>query len=778
MIKLAKQVYHSPVKKTKTTKEKLVGYFIGASIVTYASILFGACWTRGCNLMEWIQTFKRFVLSEHHFIVGFTAMTPKLIFVALVVYSLIYIYSATRYEHPFAGEEYGDAKWGDAKAFTEKYGNHDASNEVVVNFGDLPGPKVPYRVNTHEYWIADGVKINIDNELTSSLNMLVVGPQGTGNSFRVARPVLAQLAGCYVVTDPKGELYRQTGQYMEDNGYEVMVLNIESEEAMANSIRFNPFRYIRSEADVMSLAEILFKATTDPTAQADPFFEPSAEVLLTSILYLMHFTYRDEDKNWIKFVELLDSTAVYADETGRIENREGGILDRFTKANENWKNGMYTGGVPQNTNLKGFVEVEKFYNGAHETTSGIVSSLDVHCRYMRLACVQELLSADEIDISNSFIYCKKRQYSSSGKSILYIVTSETRRYFDWITSMVYSLFFDEIYHVTAHDPELRETLVEHLTFLMDEFSKLTLPDSFVDRLSTMRSRGMSAIIILQSLVQLKKKFPKYDIDKELISNMAIVDILGAPAWEDCEYLSKLFGTMTIRKKTTGKSDGATKSHSENEDVMKKPLFSPESIQKMDKNGPCAIYMKGTDPLWVNKVQLQNSPLCPLLTRKDHPYVPQRRLRTVSANGGRVPKLHVGKDAENFLAECRKKDVHVIHLTENDIDAINVLDRHTSCLPGKNPETKTYWDTLAQRAREVMLQEEADRINYAEYTVSQVKVLQKLANTGYSAAQIKELDPLILQNITIEELTEYFNPDMSIAKIQEFVPFMKRILNGE
>lgn len=130
------------------------------------------------------------------------------------------------------------------------------------------------------------------------------------------------------------------------------------------------------------------------------------------------------------------------------------------------------------TPFPGFVAVDKFYNGAAETTSSIVASLDAHTEYMKLKCVVDLLSEDEIRIGESFGKCKPSDRSKTGKRILYIVTSEDKRYYDWIPSMVYSLFFDELYHLTAVDESLHETLPQHLTFLMDEFSNhVTLPDS-------------------------------------------------------------------------------------------------------------------------------------------------------------------------------------------------------------------------------------------------------------------------------------------------------------
>lgn len=758
-----------------TPQEKFIKYSVGFFIVLYLAFLWGAAWLPECSITEWMNNFYEFVWVEHHFIVGVTKATPACVCIFEIAWTLGYLYFITAIKHPYRGREHGDARWGDVVSFSKKFMNHDKKNEVEVNFGDCPAPQYPVTVNTHNYWIAEGCYVNLDNKLTSNLNFLIVGPPGTGKTFRLARPILSMLAGCFLVTDPKGELSKQTGQYFEDNGYEVLVLNVESEEAMEHSIHFNPFRYLRNESDIMSLAQILFKATSTPGDKPDAFFENSAEVLLTCILYLMHYTYPEKKKNWKCFVELLESTAVKQDpQTMGIDNSdENGIYNRFLRADEEWKKGTYTNGIPQTEHIKGFVDVEKFYTGAQETTSGIAASLDAHCKYMKLNCVKELLSEDDIDITNSFGYCKKSKKSPTGKRILYIVTSEDKRYYDWITSMIYSLFFDELYHLTTIDPSLHDTLPEHLTFLMDEFNNITLPDSFVDRLSTMRSRGMSAIVIVQNLMQLKNKFPENDLDKNLIGNMSIIDILGAPDIDSCEYLSKMFGTMTIHKQTTGLTRGTQGSFSENEDVMEKPLFSQEDMFGMDKDGPCAIAIKGTDPLWVQKCKFEDSPLYPLLTRKK-PY--RAKHKTVIENRfvdyskslcDQLPDILIGDDAESYLQSCREDGIKVAVLREEELDLIATLDSHHVPVPGCDATTQEYWNAVYDATAKAIEEERRNTLDLDSYTSDQLIVVQRLRNKGFEPIQIKGLDKLIRAGYEYEEIVKYFGVHMSSEEIEEF-----------
>ena len=779
-------------------REKFIYYVVGFCFTAYFAILCGSAWTPDCSFNEWLSHFTEFVIEQHHYIVGFTSATPMFIGVYEAIWTLGYLYYITQFQHPFAGREHGDARWGDIRSFSKEYGNHDDNNLVEVNFGkDVKPPKKPVYVNTHNYWVAEGCYINLDNELTSNLNFLVIGPPGTGKSFRLARPVLSQLSGNFLVTDPKGELSRQTGQFFEDNGYQVFVLNVESEEGMKNSIHFNPFRYLRNESDILSLVQIMFKSTKDPEAQSggdNQFFEDMAQTLLTDIFYLMHYTYPDDQKDWRHFVELLESTTVKSNpKTGGIDNSDpNGILNRFEEANKKWLAGAYTkdnhgNPIPQEENLKGLVDIRKIYTGAQETSSSIVSSLDAHCKYMKLDCVKELLSEDEIDITNSFGYCKKSKASPTGKHILFIVTSEDKRYYDWITSMVYSLFFDDLYHLTAIDETLEEHLPIHLTFLMDEFANVTLPDSFVEKLSTMRSREMSAIVIVQNLRQLEAKFPNHSMDKNLIGNMAVIDILGAPDWDSCEYLSKHFGTMTIHKKTTGTTKGSQGSHSENEDVMQMPLFAPEKMFKMKKDGPCAIVVKGTDPLWVRKCQFQHSPLLPLLTRKKNPYKMKRFDDTddsmkydynKSPCEQIMPKIYMNEEADEVLKKCEEEGKTVVRFTKDDIENLMVLERHGLEPQGNDASTNEYWEQIRKQSEAVVKEKALNELNFDDYDENSIMTVQRLKNNGFTGKQIHAIDPLLSVGVGFDEIISYFSATMTAEEISSFATRLANIKRKE
>lgn len=759
-------------KRTRTLKQTLIIYGIGTLVCVYFGLLCGASWMPGNNYAEFLNNFTDFVLVKHHFIVGVTSATLPFIGAYWVMFSLTFIMIFTRFEHPFAGQEFGVAKWGSAKEFTRQFANHDEKNVIAVNPG-RDHVKQPLTVNTRNYWLAENVYLSIDNVKTSNLNMLVVGPPGSGKSFRLARPLLSQLCGNFLVTDPKGELYKQTGQYFEDNGYEVMVMNVESEDGMPMSIHFNPFSYIRNESDIMSIAGILMKATT-PQDEAgggnDQFFEQSAEVLLTSLIYLIHYYYPPELRTWKTFVKLLDATTVYTKADGSIDNREGGIMSIAKKAQLTWKK-------DHDTDFPGYIAIEKYYNGAAETTSSIVASLDAHCRYMKLQCVVDLLSEDEIHIGKSFGYSKPSDESSTGKRILFIVTSEDKRYYDWIPSMVYSLFFDELYHLTAIDPELHETLPEHLTFLMDEFANVTLPDSFVEKLSTMRSRNMSAVIIVQNLIQLKRKFPKFDMDKDLIGNCSIIDILGAPDMDSCEYLSKHFGTQTIHKASDSDAKDYKGQSSRSEDVMEKSLLSAEDIFAMKKDGECAIVIKGTDPLFEPKCKMENTDFVKLLCRKHNPYDPKKRqmVRKLKQHGEVM--ILSGDEAKKEAKKLREKGTAIVTLTMEDLSnmimagdlkqPVTTLKMTEDMQKRLRENHEKYLDEYCN-LKELDFEQYRDEGGYEGDAQKRFQnrcvTVQELDCAGYTRSQIKHLYKLIMADFSAEKIMSMFPPKTSVEQI--------------
>lgn len=347
--------------------------------------------------------------------------------------------------------------------------------------------------------------------------------------------------------------------------------------------------------------------------------------------------------------------------------------------------------------------------------------------------------------------------------------------------MVYSLFFDELYHLTAIDPMMHETLPQHLTFLMDEFSNVTLPDSFVEKLSTMRSRNMSAIIIVQNLIQLKRKFPKYDMDKDLIGNCSIIDILGAPDMDSCEYLSKHFGTQTIHKASDSDAKDYKGQSSRSEDVTQKSLLSAEDIFAMSKDGECAIVIKGTDPLYEPKCKMEVTPFLKLLCRKNKPYDPKKCRAERGSEKTVEPFFYAGEDAVKKAEVLRGKGTHIVSLSMNDVENMVIagkLREATTVLKMTEEMQKTLHEN-----HERYLEEHCDlpEFDYEQYRdegpyseESQKKfqnrclVVTELDSAGYTRQQIKQLYKLIMKDIEVEKIMKIFPPSTEMEKIKNLI----------
>lgn len=396
------------------------------------------------------------------------------------------------------------------------------------------------------------------------------------------------------------------------------------------------------------------------------------------------------------------------------------------------------------------------------------------------------MSEDEIHIAESFGYSKPGREARTGKRILYIVTSEDKRYYDWIPSMVYSLFFDELYHLTAIDPVLHETLPVHLTFLMDEFANVTLPDSFVEKLSTMRSRNMSAVIIVQNLIQLKRKFPKFDMDKDLIGNCSIIDILGAPDMDSCEYLSKHFGTQTIHKASESDAKDYKGQSSRSEDVMQKSLLSAEDIFAMKKDGECAIVVKGTDPLYQRKCQMEKTDFVKLLCRKNNPYDPKKqRVKRERRYKDTEPVMYSGKKAKEEARRILDTGEEIRHITVEEALAykeavrldmkpkeivLSVKERQMLMENARRYEEKH------SMMRKITLEEfhynsdgsECDQKEYERRCL----VVRSLVNNGFSNILVRFLKPLILHGYSYAMIRELFNENSDTEEVREFLEQVK------
>ena len=317
-------------------------------------------------------------------------------------------------------------------------------------------------------------------------------------------------------------------------------------------------------------------------------------------------------------------------------------------------------------------------------------------------------------------------------------------------------------------------------------SLFTLPDSFVEKLSTMRSRNMSAVIIVQNLIQLKRKFPKFDMDKDLIGNCSIIDILGAPDMDSCEYLSKHFGTQTIHKASESDAKDYKGQSSRSEDVMQKSLLSAEDIFAMKKDGECAIVVKGTEPLYQTKCQMEKTDFVKLLCRKNNPYDPRKQwIRRERKYKNNDPAMFSGKKAREEAKRLLDAGEEIRHITVEEAlvykEAIKMEVEPKEIVLSMKERQKLLENARRYEEKHSMMQKiTLEEFHYnSDGSVCDQKeyerrclVVRSLINNGFSNVLVRFLKPLISNGYSYSMIRELFNENSGTEEVRDFIEQVK------
>ena len=577
-----------------------------------------------------------------------------------------------------------------------------------------------------------------------------------GKSFRFCKPILSGLNGHYIVTDPKGELCRDTAQYFIDNGYEVMVVDTRDAAGMMKSVRFNPFRYLRDQKDLNEMVEVLLSSTTPPDAnKGDPFWEKSETKFFMSLFELIFYSYPKEKQTWRTLINLIDRTEIIQDENGNIMPNE--IMREMEVHNESWKE------EHNGANHPAYQDYKDVFGGAFETVASIVLSAMVRCTNMKLEAALSMMDIDEMDIFEKFAYSRKSNACPSGKRILYLITKESDHSMDWYVSILYMTFFTQLYDKA--DKDFNGKLPYHVTYLMDEFANVTLSQNFRELLSTMRSRNISAIMIVQTYQQLKEKYPKNDGWQGLIGQCCFRVLLGPPDKETREYFSKMLGTTTVNKASTSNPQGfltggekGNSQWSQTEDVIQRDLMTVGDLGEIPMSD-CIIDVNGTSPVYDEKCRMEEHEIYGLLCNSARNYCPPKKVRMMSET-----RIYTGEEAEEELKKAKDEGYKIITLTQDDLNALFDMEyvNQTNGQGIISPEE-------AERNYAAFLEEQqSNELDMSDYSVDEMFVVQELKNKGFIPKQIHALDTLIHKGKTTEELMRYFNAGMSSSEISDFV----------
>ena len=379
----------------------------------------------------------------------------------------------------------------------------------------------------------------------------------------------------FIITDPKGEILRSCGEMLKNNGYNVKVINLLE---MDKSDCYNPFSYIREETDVVKLITNLISNTTPKGATpSDPFWDKAESLFLQAIFYYVWLEVKPAKRNFETVLKLLSEAEVK--EQGKPSNLD--VRMKFLEETS-----------PLGANHPAVKQYNKCMRGAGDTIRSIIISANSRLAFLENKKVLRMLSKDDLNIADIGIGVNG---DGETRTALFCVIPDSDKSYNFIIGMLYTQIFQELYYQA--DFNCGGRLPIHVTFMLDEFSNVALPDDYCSLLSTMRSREISSIIIIQNFAQLKALFK--DTWETIPGNCDTFIYLGGNEQSTHKYVSELLGKGTIDKKSTGETRGRQGSASRNYDVLGRELFTPDEVRKID-NKKCIVFIRGFDPIVDNK----------------------------------------------------------------------------------------------------------------------------------------------------------------------------------
>lgn len=493
------------------------------------------------------------VAMEAPFALAWTAECPRV----CALFGLLYLAAAVAVEGTRPklrpGVEHGSARWGDARELNARFAQRGMENVLLTR----------------------NVRLGLDGRRhRRNLNVLVIGGSGAGKTRFYAKPNLMQCNTSYVLTDPKGELLRDVGGLLKERGYRIRVLNLVE---FSQSDRYNPLVYIRDEKDVLKLVTNLIRNTTPRTASSsDPFWEKSETALLEAILFYLLSEAPAEEQNFSMVMTMLEYADVREEDSGYQSP-----LDMLFAALERTQPGHIA------------VRQYKVYKqAAGKTAKSILISLAVRLAAFNLEQIRTLTAEDELDIG----------MLGEERTALFAVIPDNDTSFNYLVGMLYTQIFQELYYRADHVHSGR--LPVHVQFILDEFANVALPEDFERCLATMRSREISASIIIQNLAQIKALFK--DTWETIPGNCDSLLYLGGNETTTHEYISKMLGKETIDTQSHGQSKGRNGSASTNTQQAGRELMTPDEVRLLD-NADALLFIRGEHPVRDRKYDLLRHP---------------------------------------------------------------------------------------------------------------------------------------------------------------------------
>lgn len=472
--------------------------------------------------------------------------------IAVLVKSIIYFKgkNAKKFRQ---GKEYGSARWGNAKDI-EPYVDDKFENNIL--FTKTERLTMNGRPSNPKY--------------ARNKNVLVIGGSGSGKTRFYVKPNLMQMHSSYCVTDPKGTIVIECGKMLEDNGYEIKILNTIN---FKKSMKYNPFAYIKSEKDILKLVQTIIANTKGEGEKAGEDFWVKAEKLYyTALIGYIYYEAPKEEKNFVTLLEMIDASEVREDDENYMNP-----VDRLFEALEK-KN-------PSHFAVK---QYKKYKLAAGKTAKSILISCGARLAPFDIEELRELMKEDELDLDTL----------GDRKTALFVIISDTDDTFNFVVSIMYSQLFNLL--CDKADDKYGGRLPIHVRFLLDEFANIGLIPKFEKLIATIRSREISASIILQAQSQLKAIYK--DNADTIVGNCDSTLFLGGKEKTTLKELSETLGKETIDLYNTSETRSNANSYGLNYQKTGKDLMSQDEITVMD-GSKCIFQLRGVRPFLSEKFDI-------------------------------------------------------------------------------------------------------------------------------------------------------------------------------
>ena len=461
--------------------------------------------------------------------------------------------NAKKYRH---GMEYGSARWGNAKDIEPFMAPKFADNIILTKTERLMMSNRP-----------------ADPKNARNKNVLVVGGSGSGKTRFWLKPNLLQCHSSYVVTDPKSTILLECGNVMLKNGYKVRILNTIN---FKKSMHYNPFAYVHSEKDILKLVTTLMTNTKGEGSGGDPFWEKSERLLLTALIAYLHYEAPVEEQNFATLLEMLNTMQVLEDDE-EYQNPVDLLFEELAKKKPNSFAGR---------------QYKLYKLAAGKTAKSILISCGARLAPFDIQELRDLTMYDELQLDTL----------GDKKTALFLIMSDTDSTFNFLISMVYTQLFNLL--CDKADDVYGGKLPIHVRCLIDDCANIGQIPNLEKLVATIRSREISACLVLQARSQLKAIYK--DNADTIVGNMDSQIFLGGSEPGTLKDLSEMLGKETIDAFNTSDTRGNSPSYGTTFQKMGHELLSRDELAVLD-GGKCILQLRGVRPFLSDKYDLTQHP---------------------------------------------------------------------------------------------------------------------------------------------------------------------------